>query len=60
VTLYDPTQNATGSTQLRYDATSGKNQYLFNWDVTKTPAGSYTLVLQLADGKKYKVNVVTQ
>ena len=60
VTLYDPTQNATGSTQLRYDATSGKNQYLFNWDVTKTPAGSYTLVLQLVDGKKYKVNVVTQ
>ncbi len=60
VTLYDPTQNATGSTQLRYDATSGKNQYLFNWDVTKTPAGAYTLVLQLADGKKYKVNVLTQ
>ena len=60
ITLYDPNQNTTGSTELRYDSTSGKNQYLFNWDVTQTPPGSYTLVLELADGNKYKVNVLTQ
>jgi hypothetical protein len=60
ITLYDPSQNTTGSTALRYDSTSGKNQYLFNWDVTQTPPGSYTLVLELADGNKYKVNVLTQ
>jgi len=58
VVLYIPNQNTTGSTVLRYD-TSGQ-QYVFNWDVTQTPAGQYTLILALSDGRLWKVNVVTQ
>ncbi len=60
ITLYDPSQFTTGSTVLRYDAASGENHYVFNWDVTKTPAGNYTLILELADGERYKVNVLTR
>jgi hypothetical protein len=58
VTLYQPSQNTTGSTILRYDTTN--QQYVFNWDVTQTPAGQYTLILALNDGKLWKVNVLTQ
>jgi hypothetical protein len=58
VVLYSPTQNATGSTVLRYDTTS--RQYVFNWNVSLTPAGQYTLILALNDGKLWMVNVLTQ
>jgi hypothetical protein len=58
VVLYQPSQNTTGSTVLRYDTTN--QQYVFNWDVTQTPAGQYTLILALNDEKLWKVKVQTQ
>jgi len=56
VILYQPDQNTTGSTVLRY----GSEQFIFNWDVTQTPAGLYTLVLELNDGSQWKVKVRMQ
>jgi hypothetical protein len=38
----------TGKTGLRFDSTS--NQYVFNWQTKGQPAGSYQIVLKLADG----------
>jgi hypothetical protein len=44
-----------GNTALRYDSTS--NQFIANWQTKGLPAGTYTVVLSLADGTTYAKTV---
>jgi hypothetical protein len=55
-TLTDPVETtATGGTGLRYDFTA--NQYIYNWQTSKSWAGNcYVLLLKLNDGKQYLAN----
>lgn len=57
ILLYSPTSGATGGSTFRYDATG--NQFVFNWDTTKTPGkGCYAIVLQLDDGSPAKATIL--
>jgi hypothetical protein len=40
-----------GKSSLRYDATA--RQFVYNWQTKSLPAGTYTVMLTLADGKTY-------
>ncbi|MCL4474995.1 MAG: PxKF domain-containing protein [Nitrospirae bacterium] len=55
-TITDPVETtATGGTGLRYDFTA--NQYIYNWQTSKSWAGNcYVLLLRLNDGKQYSAN----
>jgi Bacterial Ig-like domain (group 3) len=57
ILLYSPTSGATGGSTFRYDAAG--NQFVFNWDTTKTPGkGCYAVVLQLDDGSPAKATIL--
>jgi sugar lactone lactonase YvrE len=44
-----------GSTALRYD--SSANQFVASWQTKGLPAGTYTVVLVLADGTRYRQTI---
>ncbi|MBZ5540581.1 MAG: Ig-like domain repeat protein [Acidobacteriia bacterium] len=55
--LYAPTLGATGNSTFRYDTTN--NQFIFNWDTSNvTPAGCYTIVVQLSDQSPLKATTI--